>query len=91
MRRIISAVATTAALALLLPGGASAHTLTVTPTGKDPVHLNRPVAQLWVQGHCRAQAPAELAASPGAAHFTPGGALPCDPANLNPGGQSTGP
>jgi len=90
MRSLKSAVATTAALALLLPGAASAHTLTVIPTGKDPVHLNRPVAQPWVQGHCRAQAPAELADSPGVAQFTPGGALPCPPVP-NPGGQITGP
>ena len=91
MRRIISAVATTAALALLLPAGASAHRLTVTPTGQDPVFVNKPIAQPWIQGHCRAQAPAELADSPGVAQFTPGGALPCDPTIVNPGGQNTGP
>jgi len=90
MRRIISAAATTAALALLLPGGASAHKLTVTPTGQDPVLLNKPMAQPWVQGHCRAQAPAELADSPGVAQFSPAAALPCPPV-LNPGGQVTGP
>ena len=94
MRRIIAAVATLAALALALAlalaGGASAHTLTVTPTGQDPVLFNEPVAQPWVQGHCRAQAPAELADSPGAAQFSPGAALPCPPV-LNPGGQTTGP
>jgi hypothetical protein len=90
MRRIISAVATTAVLALFVPG-AWAHTLTVTPPGHDdPVHLNRPVAQPWVQGHCRAQAPAELGDSPGVAQFTPAGALPCPPVP-NPGGQITGP
>jgi hypothetical protein len=91
MRRIISAVATTAALALFLAAGASAHTLTVTPPGQDdPVHLHRPVAQPWVQGHCRAQAPAELGDSPGVAQFSPAAALPCPPV-MNPGGQITGP
>jgi hypothetical protein len=93
MRKIIAIViASVCALALSLAPAASAHTQTVAPPGQDePVILNDPIARPWIQGHCRAQAPAVSGeASGGVASFSPPGALPC-PSVLNPGGQVTGP
>jgi len=82
-----------AAFVLTLAPAALAHTQTVAPPGQDePVILNDPIARPWVQGHCKAEAPLVAgAASGGVASFAPAEHLDCNPAILNPGGQSTGP
>ena len=82
-----------AAFTLVLAPTALAHTQTVAPPGQDaPVILNDPIARPWIQGHCKAEAPAVSGeASGGVATFSPTQPLPCDPAIVNPGGQSTGP
>ena len=92
MRKVI-AVATACVWALSLASGASAHTQTVAPPGQDePVIFNDPIARPWIQGHCQSAAPGVAgAASGGVATFSPTQPLPCNPAILNPGGQSTGP
>ena len=92
MRKTI-AIATASVWALSLAAGASAHVHTVAPPGQDdPVISNDPIARPWIQGHCKAQAPAVSGeASGGVATFSPTQSLPCNPAILNPGGQSTGP
>jgi hypothetical protein len=93
MRKIIALViASVCALALSLAPAASGHTQTVAPPGLDePVIFMDPIAQPWIQGHCRAAAPAvSFEASGGVAGFFPNEALPCPPVP-NPGGQTTGP
>jgi hypothetical protein len=82
-----------AAFTLVLAPTALAHTQTVAPPGQEePVILNDPIARPWIQGHCKAQAPAVSGeASGGVATFSPTQPLPCNPAIENPGGQSTGP
>lgn len=82
-----------AAFTLVLAPTALAHTQTVAPPGQDaPVILNDPIARPWIQGHCKAEAPAVSGeASGGVATFSPTQPLPCDPAIVNPGGHSTGP
>jgi hypothetical protein len=91
MRKSTAAVIA-AISALSVAPTALAHTQTVAPPGQDePVILNDPIARPWVQGHCRAQAPAVSGeASGGVASFSPSGPLPCQPIP-NPGGQVTGP
>lgn len=81
------------ALVLAIAPTALAHTQTVAPPGQDePVILNDPIARPWIQGHCRAQAPAVSGeASGGVATFSPTQSLPCSPSITNPGGQVTGP
>jgi hypothetical protein len=81
------------AFALILVPTALAHTQTVAPPGQDePVISSDPIARPWIQGHCRSAAPMVAGeASGGVASFSPAAELPCDPAILNPGGQSTGP
>jgi hypothetical protein len=93
MVKVIRTTLLVAAFVLTLAPAALAHTQTVAPPGLDaPVILNDPIARPWIQGHCQAQAPAVSgAASGGVATFSPTQELPCDPAILNPGGQSTGP
>ena len=88
--RKTTAVVIASVWALTVATGASAHRLTVTPPGHDGAVVNRSVSQPFAQAHCRAQSPAELSDSPGAAQFVPAMALPC-PGVLNPGGQITGP
>jgi len=94
MRKIIAIViASVCALALSLAPAASAHTQTVAPPGLDEpvIGPNDPIARPWIQGHCRAQAPAvSFEASGGVAGFFPNEPLPCPPVP-NPGGQITGP
>jgi hypothetical protein len=93
MRKLIAVViASVCALALSLAPAAPAHTQTVAPPGLDePVILNDPIAVPWVQGHCKAEAPAvSWEASGGVAGFFPNEPLPCPPVP-NPGGQITGP
>jgi hypothetical protein len=82
-----------AAFVLTLAPAALAHTQTVAPPGQDePVIDSDPIARPWIQGHCKAQAPAVSGeASGGVATFSPTEPLPCDPSIKNPGGQSTGP
>ncbi len=90
MRRFLSAVFVGVA-SLLIAGPAVAHTQTVTPPGKDAV-VQGPIARPWIQGHCRAQAPAVSGeASGGVAVFSPQGYVPCLDTVTNPGGQVTGP
>jgi hypothetical protein len=93
MLKVMRRVLVVGAFVLTLAPAAFGHTQTVAPPGQDePVILNDPIAVPWVQGHCRAQAPAVSGeASGGVATFSPTAPLPCDPAILNPGGQSTGP
>ena len=81
-----------AAFTLALAPTALAHTQTVAPPGQDaPVIFEDPIARPWIQGHCKAAAPAVSGeASGGVATFLPTSALPCNPAITNPGGQSTG-
>lgn len=81
-----------AMISLTLAPTALAHTQTVAPPGQDePVILADPIARPWIQGHCKAAAPAVSGeASGGVATFSPTHELPCDPAITNPGGQSTG-
>ena len=90
MKRLLTAALVgVAAISMATP--AAAHTQEVTPPGQDPV-VSGPIAVPWVQGHCRAQAPAVTAeASGGVVVFTPQGALPCSDEITNPGGQVTGP
>lgn len=90
--RKIKAVVIASLCALAVSATASGHVQTVAPPGQDePVILNDPIAQPWVQGHCYAQAPAMSGeASGGVASFSPAAALPCPPVP-NPGGQATGP
>jgi hypothetical protein len=95
MRRISKKAATAlvaAVFSLALAPTALAHTQTVAPPGQDePVILNDPIARPWIQGHCKAAAPAVSGeASGGVATFSPTQELPCDPEIKNPGGQSTG-
>jgi hypothetical protein len=92
-RRLLVQALLVAAFALSLVPTALGHTQTVAPPGQDePVILNDPIARPWVQGHCQAQAPLVSGeASGGVATFSPTIHLECDPAILNPGGQSTGP
>jgi hypothetical protein len=93
VKKIIAIViASVCALVLGLAPAASAHTQTVAPPGLDePVFFMDPIAVPWVQGHCRAQAPAvSWEASGNVAGFFPNTTLPC-PEVQNPGGQITGP
>jgi hypothetical protein len=85
-------IASVCVFALSLAPAASAHTQTVAPPGLDePVMFMDPIAVPWVQGHCRAQAPAvSWEASGGVAGFFPNEPLPCPPVP-NPGGEITGP
>ena len=89
MRKMTAAVVASA-WALSLAAGASAHGIIVTPPGQTGPVVSQPVSQRFAQAHCHAQSPAELSASPAAAQFVPGTALPC-PGVENPGGQVTGP
>jgi hypothetical protein len=93
MLKVMRRVLLLGAFVLTLAPAALGHTQTVAPPGQDePVILNDPIAVPWVQGHCKAQAPAVSGeASGGVATFSPTAPLPCDPTILNPGGQSTGP
>lgn len=77
---------------LALAPTALAHTQTVAPPGQDePVILSDPIARPWIQGHCKAAAPAVSGeASGGVATFSPTHQLDCNPEIKNPGGQSTG-
>ena len=90
-RSLLSLVAALTLLAALaLP--VAAHTQTVTPPGQDTAVVQGPIARPWIQGHCKAAAPAvAYLASSGVADFFPHGELACDPDIKNPGGQSTGP
>jgi hypothetical protein len=95
MRRIprLAATAVVAVVfSLALAPTALAHSQSVSPPGQDePVILSEPIARPWIQGHCKAAAPAVSGeASGGVATFSPTHELPCDPAITNPGGQSTG-
>lgn len=91
MRRLlITALIGVGSLSMAVP--ALAHTQTVTPPGQDNPVVSGPIARPWIQGHCRAQAPAVVAeASGGVVVFTPQTALPCSDTITNPGGQVTGP
>ena len=93
MIKATTALLVLAAFVLMLAPAAFAHRQTVAPPGlDDPVIDFDPIARPWIQGHCRAQAPAVTwMASGGVVTFFPMGALPCDPMIVNPGGQSTGP
>jgi hypothetical protein len=90
MRRVLLAgILAVASLSIAAP--AAAHSQTVTPPGQDAV-VSGPIAVPWVQGHCRAQAPAVSGeASGGVVIFSPQQALPCSDTITNPGGQVTGP
>jgi hypothetical protein len=91
MKRLLAAAALVGVAAVSMAAPAAAHRITVTPSGQDAV-VDRPIAVPWVQGHCRAQAPAvTFEASGGVVVFTPQGALPCSDEITNPGGQVTGP
>jgi hypothetical protein len=91
MKRLLVTVALAGIAAISMASPAAAHTQEVTPPGKDPV-VSGPIAVPWVQGHCRAQAPAVTGdASGGVVVFSPQAALPCDDTITNPGGQVTGP
>ena len=92
MRRLSIATVLASLLIALSTGIASAHGLSVTPTGQDDAVVSGPVSQAWAQAHCQAAAPeAATAASGGVVVFTPAEALPCSPDDTNPGGQVTGP
>jgi hypothetical protein len=84
---LVAALALLAAMAIPV----AAHSQTVTPAGQDAAVVSGPIARPWIQGHCKAAAPAVVAeASNGVVVFTPQSALPCTGV-LNPGGQTTGP
>lgn len=71
---------------------AGAHSQVVTPPGAGEAVISRPIARPWIQGHCRAAAPAVVDdASGGVVSFPPGTSLPCPDDVTNPGGQVTGP
>jgi hypothetical protein len=91
--KTVRTVLALAVLVLTLAPAALAHRQTVFPPGQDaPVIDNDPIARLWIQGHCKAMAPAVSGeASGGVATFSPTEHLECDPTILNPGGQNTGP
>jgi hypothetical protein len=90
-RGAIGAVLGVMATLVLVVGTVAAHSQTVDPNGGDGGFV-KPIARPWIQGHCRAAAPAVVSdASDGVVAFNPPTALPCSDAITNPGGQVTGP
>ena len=92
MRRSVFSLLAAMALLMALAVPVAAHKQTVAPPGQDTaVHDLRDIARPWIQGHCKAAAPAvTYLASGGVVDFTPHGELACT-GILNPGGQTTGP
>ncbi len=91
MKRSLFSLVAALALLVALAVPVAAHTQTVTPPGQDTAVVEGPIARPWIQGHCKAAAPAvTYLASNGVVDFSPHGEVPCTGV-LNPGGQTTGP